>query len=154
MTSSKYKFSYTPQYSDLLYISFFLGGGGMIALWHNPLFIPLLLLVIALCVYFFIQQKPKIYFFEDFIEIRKGINKATSITTINYADVQAVEYIFSDMGRGNLFKISYVQSSHKHTLRYTFIGNPTQYEISFFKEKEIKIIISPESAIYKIKEIR
>lgn len=153
MEKRQYKFSYTPEYSDIIYAGIFLIGGGTVVLLKNPLFIPLVWALVIGGIYFFIKQRSKIYFFEDFIEIAKGLGKSINVVRINYTDVQYVEYSFSEMGRGNLFKMFFLKNGKIRRLQYTFMGSPTSFEVSFFKGKGIPIKVVPESAKYKLDNI-
>ena len=150
MGLNKYKFSYTPQYSNLMYLGIFILGLGTILLLKQPFFIPVLWILVISGIYFFIKKKPNIFFYEDTIEITNGFGKLKNTSVVNYADVQNIEYCFSEMGRGNLFKIFFLQSGETHSLQYTFMGNPTQFEIAFFEGKGIVIKVTPESARYKL----
>ncbi|HET9056052.1 MAG TPA: hypothetical protein VFN30_04310 [Chitinophagaceae bacterium] len=146
----KYKFSYTPQYSDLLYLGVFLIGGGTIALLKYPFFIPLVWGFVITGIYLFIRQKPQILFYEDFIEVAKGLGKSKNITVMNYSDVQYVQYCFAEIRGSNLFKITFLKEGNSHTIQYSFSGRPSQNEINFFNRKGITIKVIPESARYKL----
>jgi hypothetical protein len=150
MRLNKYKFSYTPQYSDHFYFGIFVLGLGTILLLKQPFLIPVLWVLVIYCIYFFIKNKPNIFFYEDNIEITKGFGKNKNTSVIAYSDVQKIEYCFSEMGRGNIFKIFLLQSGKVHSLQYTFMGNPTQSEIAFFDLKGMTIEVMPKSARYKL----
>lgn len=150
MALHKHKFSYTPQYNDLVYMGIFILGLGTILLLPHPLFIPLLWVIVISGTYLFITKKPKIFFYEETIEIINGFGKSKSTSVVSYSNVRNIEYCFSEMGRGNLFKIFFLLSDKTHSIQYTFMGNPTQFEIAFFEGKGITIKVSPESARYKL----
>ena len=150
MLQRQYKFSYFPKYSDLLYVGFFLIGGGTVALLKNPLFIPLVWIFVIAGIYIFAIQKPGLSFYEDFIELRKGLGKSKNITLINYSEVRNIEYCFAEVYGSNIFKITFLKSGRAHTIQYSFEGRSGQYEIAFFKSKGIEIKVTPESAGYKL----
>lgn len=150
MAQRKYKFSYTPQYSDLLYLGVFLLGSGTIALLNHPMFIPLVWIAVIIGIYFFVKRKPILLFYIDHVEIRKGFGKSKEITVISYSDVQFIHYVFSETGRGNLFRITFLQLEKTRSIQYTFMGNPTKNEITFFESKGITLKVTPASAKYKL----
>lgn len=140
------KFSYNPQYGDFIYLGIFLIGGGTIALMQQPIFIPLVWLVVIALFYFFIKKKPLIYFFEDHIELKSNFGKTTVM--VNYVDVKLIEYVFLTGGR-HLIRITFSEHLKIGTLQYTFYGSPGKIEVLFLESKNLPIKVSPLSAKHR-----
>jgi hypothetical protein len=145
-----YKFKYAPQYSDLLYLGIFLIAGGTIALLQYPFLIPLIWVSVIGAFYFFIKRKPSIYFFENYIELRRGFGNKKKVTNINYSDVQLIQYCFAEVRGSHLFKVTFSKNINVGTIQYSFNGRPSKIEIIFFESKGLPIKVIPESAKYKL----
>ncbi|MBK9327725.1 MAG: hypothetical protein IPM95_00130 [Sphingobacteriales bacterium] len=147
----KYKFSYTPQYSDILYLAAFLLGFGIIALRNSPVYLILYLIFVLVSIWMFIESKPKILFFEDYIELHRGIFFNKRIRIKKYEDILSIQYCFAEIRGSNLFKISLKDKDNKvNKIQYSFLGRPTKYEVSFFQSKNIDISVVPDSAKNKL----
>jgi hypothetical protein len=150
MKSRTYRLSYLPQYSDLLYLAVFLLGVSTIALLKNPLFIPLAWFIVFTILYRFIRHKPRIYFFDETIEMVTGIGKSKRTTVLSYSAIQKIQYCFAEIRGDHLFKINLVIGETVRTLQYSFSGCPSQFEVSFFEGKKITIEVIPQNATSKL----
>jgi len=145
-----YKFNYTPRYSDLLYLGVFLIGFGTIALLKYPFFIPFVWIVVIVSFYYFIKNKPSLYFFDEHIELRRGFGEKKEVTKINYYDVQLIQYCFAEVRGSHLFKISFSKKLNIGKLQYSFNGRPSRIEIVFLESKGLTIKVYPDKAKYKL----
>ncbi|MFN8237944.1 MAG: hypothetical protein U0T77_07210 [Chitinophagales bacterium] len=151
MHKSGYKFRYIPQYSDMLYLIVFLLGLGVLALKEYLFYLIFYLAVIFLGFFLFIQYKTKILFFEDYIELHNGVFFNKKIIRKKYEDILLIQYCFAEIRGSNLFRISLKYKNNKITkIQYSFIGRPSKQEISFFKSKNINILVVPDSAKNKL----
>lgn len=150
MNRSKFIFSYSPQYSDLLILAFFLIGVGTIGVLNYPILIPVIWVIVIAGVYLFIRLKPSVYFFEDFMEVRKGFRGNKRIYVVNYSDVQLVQYCFAEIRGSHLFKITLFVNGKTSTWQYSFSGRPSKKEVDFIEGKGLVVKVVPESAKHKL----
>lgn len=150
MNTSKIIFSYSPQYSDLLYLGIFLIGVGTIGLLEYPFLIPIIWIIVIAGFYFFIREKPSVFFFDDFIELRKGFGRNKKIDIVKYSDVQLIQYCFAEIRGAHLFKITFSVNGKSRTIQYSFRGRPSQHEVVFIEGKGLAVKVVPENAKHKL----
>ncbi len=146
----KHQFSYTPRYSDLLYLGIFLIGGGTIALLQYPFFIPPVWLIVIIGFYLFIKNKPAIYFFDEYIELKKGWGKEKKAQRLNYSDIQRIEYCFAEVRGSHLFRVIFSKNLNIGSIQFSFNGRPSRSEVLFLESKKLPIKVVPENAMHKL----
>lgn len=150
MSYRKHIFNYRPEYSDMIYLGIFLLGIITIGLLPHTIFIFLGWLIIIAIFYFIINHKPSVFFFEDFIELRKGIFGTNTHYKLFYSDVQLIQYCFAEIRGAHLFKITFVKEGKTQTIQYSFRGRPSKTELALLERKKISVKVIPENAKHKL----
>lgn len=146
----KYIFNYRPQIHDFIYMFIFLVGISIFSLKSTPIILILVLLLIIFTFYFVLSNKPSIYFFEEIVELHRGI-KLKRIETIKYSDILYIKYVFAQIRGSNLFIIQFNDNGKVRKIQYSFLGRPSKNEISLINRKNIRLDVVPESMEENIK---